>query len=285
MPMATIQLRHQIAETMADLPAGLREAGQDRWRLDGDWLVFEIVCGDALPLGDAAWDLLGRNSGLPGLVKFAWDDAIARSVLRSELPLAGASAASLRESIAQALADLATARRIAATRPAPHPEARCLRDLLEESGWPFTERANGAFAIELEGIVSSPRAILAPVPSGGARAAFEAVSIGAPPPPCRAAIGSMLLCAGGAIRMARPFAAERAERWSIGFEAAIDAPLLSAAALGEAFSTLSIASRFWLREVRGLCDPHLAERVLTLRGWLDPIAGSATETETRDSRR
>lgn len=281
MSIASSAVRRIAEETMAARPANVRRAGIDRWRFEEDWLVLEIVRGGDLPRGDAAWDLLGRNAGMPGLVKFAWDSRAAQSLLRAEIPLAGADAAAdaaaARESILEALADLAAAREIARSRgaragshePAPLPS------LLDDAGWPFAERADGTFVVEMEGPVPSPRAGIASTPSGGVRAGFEAASIASPPAPCRAAVGALLLCAGGALRMARPFASQKEDRWSVGFEVVLGPALLRGSVLREAFSSLSIASRLWTREVRGLCDPLLAEQVVAIRGWSDPTRGSA----------
>lgn len=277
MPFASIQIRRVAEETMAAWPANVRRAGIDRWRIEEGWLVLETVRGNDLPRGDAAWDLLGRNAGMPGRLKFAWDSRMAQSLLRAEIPLEGADDDGARASIQETLVDLAVARQMerAGGGPAGRSDGPQLRDLLGETGWPFTERANGTFVVELEGAVPSPRAGLGTTPSGGVRAGFEAAALSSPPAACRAAIGALLLCAGGALRMARPFALQQETRWSVGFEVVLGPALLRGSILREAFSTLSVASRFWTREVRGLCDPLLAEQVAAIRGWSDPIHGSA----------
>ena len=137
------------------------------------------------------------------------------------------------------------------------------RDLCREADWQFTERESG-IAVPLEGpgfhqaIVRNDR--------GNSHANVTLLEWESLPDECVLAIASLLLTAGAVVRMVRPFAQPDRSHHKVGFEVALRGEP-SAAEVGHALSSLSVACRSCAQELKALENPDIAGAYLGIRGW------------------
>lgn len=142
--------------------------------------------------------------------------------------------------------------------------APSLQQLLAETGWPFTERSEGNFMVELDTRAGFHQALIKTGQDGFRRTSVELAVWEAPAPASRDALAVMLLTAAGMIRMVRPILNDSGERVTAGFEICFS-PGASPSVLDRGFSSLSIACRFCGREASALNNPKIAGEYLAVR--------------------
>ena len=139
-----------------------------------------------------------------------------------------------------------------------------LEQLLIEAGWPFTERSEGNYMVELDGYGDFRQALVKADPDGSRRASVELAEWEAPAPASKVALAVLLLTAAGVIRMVRPVVEDFGDRMTARFEICFS-PDAGSALLEQGLSSLSVACRFCGREADVLCNRRIAEKYLTVR--------------------
>jgi hypothetical protein len=228
----------------------LPDGGPIRLRAADDWLLFEAAAREAP--ADLR-DLLRRNAGLPGGVKFVWSPEGFR--LRAELPWSGDDAELHLQLMVVCEGFAAAAGGDAAAEPSGLDDT-AKRALLEHgtaAGWTVRERTDGSIAIDLDVPGAAVQAQLH-AGVGSAVLVAPAASLDGVEANTAAALATLGLRVGAAARMARP--TERAG--VLTFEVSLGtAP--AASQIGHALAALSVACRLGTTAAEGLRgDPALA---------------------------
>jgi len=271
-------MRHasRIVSTLAAHAAVLEEQGTGRWAavlqngtrlaatatVDDGWLVLDALVDGArgeLPdvragaaASDRLWALLRAHGGLGGAVRFVVRRRAGalRLALRADVPLDDEVDVGGR--VHEACAALHEAGSVvmgAATGEAASPPAPVdVGALVRATRWPAVERASGRLAVELEVPGVFRQAVVEARPDGRVSASLPVASADdddAPPaPPCRAALGLLLLRAGSVVRLVRAATDEAAvARYEVVLG---DAPAV--VELQHALAALSMVARLTLRE-------------------------------------
>ena len=258
------QLQKHTREFETDGPSSWRLTVRNgtalaiRARLDGGWLKLEAAPESAVPVSD--WTLLRWNAVLPPGTRFARP-----ARLRAEIPVAGEldAAPRIRDACAGFSAGAALLHgEDPARREEPGEAVPGMAEACQEAGWRAVERANGRVAVDLG--VHALEALVEPA-RGGVRLFVELGSAAALGGSSRQAVAALLIEASGAVRMARPAAAEIPGEEKLSWEVVFgSAPCASE--LGHALSALAVASAISCREARALAAEELAGRYLATRG-------------------
>ncbi len=243
-------------------------------RLADSFLLFDVSAPAALELAHALrW--LRWNSSLSGNAKIVLAANPWRVRLRAELALDDDADLGARVSVS--LLGLQAACRLLSQDDAGVEAAQPSRDssarpsassprvfsLLRELGRNFTERSAQIASVDLPGRGGSSRVLLEES-SAGLRASTDFVSIPSPDGQCPLAVAVLLLSAGGALRLARPFAAHAGDELACGFEVRFDGET-TAAELEHGLEALAVAAWTCKEEALCLLDHAAAESYLALR--------------------
>ncbi len=250
----------------------VEQAGPGRWRLwlslrngasyrgtarvESGWLTVDFAPAGRLPADP--WATLLVNAEAPAGVKLTMDEGCGTSHLSGELSLALDEACELDRRVGELLSgveDLSTASK-GGKRSAAHeggassavasvPPAPAAAELLQEAGWPFTDRSEGCVAVTLEVQRQPFQAVVKPRSNGGLVASVTLAGGREPPRVShRRALALLLLSASRSVRLARAAAVEEADGR---FEARLEAALRPGAGAGDltdALSALSVACRW-----------------------------------------
>jgi hypothetical protein len=225
---------------------------------------------------------LRRNAKLPGGAKFGLAGAARRVALTAELPLdADLDLESRVAETCRALTQHEAWERISraldpsaldAARAASSDDAGELHQLVEQSGWPFRERAPGHLVLRLEVGDGSQQASLARRADHGYRLWTNLDVPEDLPPRARLAVELVLLAACRLVRMVRA-----ASTFEGGGSATVWEMVWSArpapVELKHALAAMSVAYRITADEVQALGDEQLANDYLALRGWSSRVSG------------
>jgi hypothetical protein len=282
---ASRQLRATVADTLAKCGATVHRATPACWefqlangkrldveaRLEDEWLVLRapLTAEDRL----APWDVLLANRGLPAWSKLALLGTPPAMCAGAELPLA--DEIDLPQRLATACAALLQAGRALAagadagddTVPiALEPESKddALEHLPREAGWPVTRRADGRVIVDLETTAGFHQAILGAA-GDSVRLSTELVARDDLAPPCRQALGALLLTASERLRLVRGAAQQRKRRCTAGLEVALGAAP-TATEIDLALGALALACEQFGREARFLAEEPLAREYVTYTG-------------------
>jgi hypothetical protein len=253
---------------------------------DADFLLFDAPSPTAYELAQTP-QLLCWNAELEGGAKFALVPGPWRLRLRAEMAieidedadaslrvaenLRGIQAACLRLEGVNAPADDAEPTAPTAFAADSARSAQGLFSLLRETSWPFQERASGIAVVELPLRGSFCQALLEEN-GRGVRAAIELLSTDAIAPVSQLAVAALLLCAGGALKLVRPYASDAGEHFACGFEVRFAGGPCSSE-LEHALAALSVACRSCRDEVNSLLDKWVAESYLAIRNLPPTLAG------------
>lgn len=239
-----------------------------RARIEGEWLLLDAP----LPYGartDDGWRLLQLNAGLVGLSKFALLPEKRTASICAEIPLHEEIdlSARLRETCAGFKAALnALYNERSDEQGANGPSAQSnedaqtsfdLRQLCEEAGWNFKERAEGKLAIDLDVRGEFYQALAEKQKGQGLLISVELARGHVSNEEHRQSMASLLLKASGIVRMARPAVEGVAGQTLSRFETSF-AHVPCAAELNEALSALSIARALCGQEVGAIQDVFVA---------------------------
>jgi hypothetical protein len=142
--------------------------------------------------------------------------------------------------------------------------------LLRELGRTFTERSAQVASVDLPVRGGSCRVLLEE-DAGGLRVAAEFLRIPSPDGQCPLAVAVLLLSAGGALRLARSFAAHAGDELACGFEVRFDGET-TAAELEHGLEALAVAAWTCKEEAPCLLDHAAAESYLALRNLPPTLA-------------
>jgi len=265
-----------IAAALQEAGAALIPTGPLRWRLalpawprhvdarlDDGWLLMD---GPLPPAAEprSPWELLLANDCFAGPAKFALA-ADGEPRVRAELPVDGLAHVAAR--VLAVCADLARAADFCARPPEERPtaaaespeqpaDAASVREVLgpviEAAGWPFTERSGNRLMVALDVPDAVYQACVALHPGDTVRASVEFARFDSLSRLGRRALGTLLLCACGLVRLARAAAVVRDDgQATVGFELRLALPV-APAELHHALSSLVVAARLCGREVSGL---------------------------------
>jgi hypothetical protein len=280
-----------IVRWLEDSADGVVPAGNRRWHCvlrngsplpvsvaeEDDFLLFDAPAPAACALAQAP-QLLRWSAGLDGGAKFALVPGPWRLRLRAEMAPAEDADPSFR--VAEILRGIHAAclhlegKQMTAdeVRPAPTPalaerdaapSAHGLFSLLRETCWPFQERTPGVAAVELPLRSGFCQALLEGA-GHGVHGAAELLRTDAIAPVSQLAVATFLLCAGGALKLVRPYASGSDERFACGFEVRFaSGPCVSE--LEHALGALSVACWACRDEVNSLLDLSVAESYLAIR--------------------
>jgi hypothetical protein len=228
--------------TLGEFPEGIVDVC-----IHDDWLDLSVHVSRE-PFGAPA-EFLRRNGALHGGVKLALHGGPGESELRlcAEVPFDDPEPIVHRR-VVQACAGFAGAFKPTPARDDPaagNPgEAADLGILLEQSEWVASERPDGSLTVDLGVSDDFFQAHIARC-NGATRVAVEVGNLDAAPEVCRRAAALLLLRSAAVVRMARPV---RDDDGTVRFEVVFDA-VPSAAELSHALSALTVACRFFGREV------------------------------------
>ena len=245
-------------------------------RIDDGWLLLDAPLSESRVKNHQPplWKLLGWNAALVGGAKFALpaEESVVR--LRAELPFD--DDVNLTRRIVQACAGLkmASARfhrtdgagddadGCAATFAAENP-ASDLAGVCRESGWAFIERGSGILAVDLDVPGTFQQALVEADAQRGVAVSVALTAGTEPPvPPCREALGLLLLRSSAVVRMARA-AVETGEGGTAARFEVVFADTPCAAELAHAFAALSVACRLASHETAVLArDERIARAYL-----------------------
>jgi hypothetical protein len=236
-------------------------------RLAGGWLLLDAPLPPFGVEGAAAgvWDLLRWNAALPGPVKLVLPPGPPAVRLRAELPVD--VALDLPARVREVSAGLEAAAALLAgetpARPAGAAATVDLARLSEEAGWPFVARAGG-LAVGLDAGDGLHQAMVAEE-AGAVRVTVALGTDGAAAPRCLEALGTLLLRASAAVRMARAAAGGTNGTAAARFEVCFAAAPVHPGELDHALAALSVACRMAGREARILAENEvMAGRYLAL---------------------
>lgn len=238
-------------------------------RTEGHWLVIEAA---ALPGELQPWHLIELSTRTAGNAKFVLSRCGTSLRLSVDIPLEDGDEPppgrieEARESIALlARAQRGDAPAESVRRGARPDAAPDLTRLCEGAGWPFTARPSGALAVPLE---AGPAHVMASVEAldEGVRVAAELARPARLSLESQSALGLMLLRAGSAVCLARPWVRSEGDQVAAGWEVWLSQGM-GAAQLGHALSAASVACRFTAAEARALQDRDLAGAHLAMQRW------------------
>jgi hypothetical protein len=230
-------------------------------KLETDWLVL-LAEDEANLFADASpWNLLQRNSNLPGMAKFAHPPN-GDLQLRGELPLL--DGANLTERIRETCAGFEAAISLYEfSQPQPVPESSRnkfdLKSLCTETGWPFIERGPDKLLVELEAADNFWQAALMQS-EPGISLSCELAAFNSKATDSRDAAAEFLLSACGALRFARAAVSADVAKLEIIFAAPP-----CAAEISSALESLSVGVQLCGEEIKTLQDPAIARRYLAMR--------------------
>lgn len=224
-------------------------------RLEGSWLTVEVpLSGSPDP-----WDLLKLNAGAAAGVKFALgpDDASPGLIGELRWSESGAELEPLVDRLRGGLLDAmerleADGVRLDQETGSARPSSLTPRvsSLCQETRWEFQERDGGRIAVPLEAGRCPSIAVVGPGAGGPAASAELARSAAPEPGAPRDALASLLLRAGGVVRLARAVVIDLDDgRISTGFESPLP-PAGDADDLHHALCALSVACNY--------CGPEAA---------------------------
>jgi len=263
-------------------------------RLEEDWLLIEASpAGGGRPTRLTAQRLRGLlqwNGVLPGGVKFALADDPPGVLLLAEIPLDDEQRG-LQTRFAEACTGFRQGAMLFAGKGPPeisdHHESpgqdanAPLTEICEETGWPFTQRADGCVAIQLDVAGAFHQTLAEQRADGRLRLS---VNLDSPQPiasTSQLAVDVLLLTACRVVRLARATVAPVNDRTAYCWETTLgDAP--NAFELEQALASLSVACRVSAREIRILEDESIAQKHLAVRGWSSLLPGACS---SRDERR
>jgi hypothetical protein len=255
---------------------------RDGWLLlDAPLPDLELEERDAGTISrERAWDLLQRNARLAGGVKYALPPTAPTPRLRTEFPLDGAidldnriraACAGFKAAVEKSCDGDGAGELTSANDASEVPGAGApLAVLIQEAGWPCTERSSGRLAVDLDVPGAFHQAIVEER-SDGLSAAVDLVTVDpSQSPDCCHAVGVMHLELSSIICMARPAAAAT----NVGSEARLKAGVEVVFAsrptpreLDHGLAALSIACRLAAAETTVLHqDERTARAYLALRG-------------------
>lgn len=251
-------------------------------RLEDRWVLFRAAVqrfrARAQPSLRRLELMLRANAALVGGARFALADDLSQAWLSAEIPVepsqefdADARIASAIEGFRQGAVRLAAKGR---STPPDRTQGRVTAGiaaaehdwatLVEEAGWPFSERPDGRQAVELEvGAEDYRQAVIEP--EGGGLRVSANLEAGAPSAEAARAICLLLLWASRRVRMARPYAAVNGAVLRWGWEVRFDR-LPAAWELDHALASLSVALRLTGRESEALEDQRVARQFLRIMG-------------------
>ncbi len=277
-----------VAAVLLRLALSFRELAEGQWeltlpepvpspvsaRLADSFLLFDAPAPAAAALTCAPlW--LHWNSSLPGGAKIVLAANPWRVRLRAELVLdddanleARASGALLGLQVAchrlsQAETGVEAAQPSRDSSAGPLASSPRVFSLLREMGHAFTERSARVASLDLPGRRSCCRVLLEE-DSMGLRASAEFLRISSPDRECPLAVAVLLLSAGGALRLARPFAAHAGDEVACGFEVRFGGET-TAGELEHGLEALAVAAWTCKEEALCLLDHAAAESYLALR--------------------
>ncbi len=239
-----------------------RIAGESRWRiatdhgvnitarLRDDWLTLE-----APRYGAPSWEALEQNPTLPGLAKLALAPG-GRMQVRAELPVG-------EDTDLVARLDQAC-RAIAGRELVVEASESSLKSFCAGLDWPFTERADGRLAFDLDVPGEFLQAVL--VSDGaGARFTCDLSVLGALSPVSRDAIALLLLTASATVRLARPAILNDGPAPVARFEVVFPTTP-SPSEISRSLESLSVAGSLCGQAIKALQETAVATRYLALRG-------------------
>jgi hypothetical protein len=151
-------------------------------------------------------------------------------------------------------------------REYPVDDALNLSALLDEAGWPHSERTTGRLAAELETRGDYYQAIIEAKPKGGILISAELMRAESLSDQGRDALAALLLRASAIVRMASASAGESDDGYHAQFE--IYFPSTPAVVeLGHSLSALSVACALCGREARALEHEPIAREYLARQAW------------------
>jgi len=277
-----------IGDALKKCSASLTELRRGRWQFHlhngkpmavsaevrEGWLrlTTRVRAGD--PYGpESFWSLLRLNAELSPFVKLALGSRAAGLHLQADIPVD--PEIGFEGHVRHACIGLETGMRAVhvgvkksvpiPSSSGPSPVETRLLDLCREAGWGGRERSQGSVVVDLETGGEFYQATLTESPSAGLHAWVELARCGISRS-SRAALGVLLLTAGGLVRMARPAVDENLEPASTRFEVRLP-PTSGSSELDHGLSALSIACRLCGSEARALQDEALARQYLAVRGF------------------
>jgi hypothetical protein len=250
-------------------------------RLADSFLLFDAPAPAVCALAQAPlW--LRWNLSLPGNAKIVLAPNPWRLRLRAELALDDDT--TLEARVGESLLGLQAACRLltedatgseaaapqqASSAGAPASSPR-LFSLLREMGRTFTERSAQVASLDLPGRGCCCR-VLVEEDSMALRASVDFLSISSPDGQCPLAVAVLLLSAGGALRLARPFAAHAGDEVACGFEVRFGGET-TAGELEHGLGALAVAAWTCKEEALCLLDHAAAESYLALRNLPPTLA-------------
>lgn len=231
-----------------------------------DFLCFDAPAPAEFALPDSLqW--LEWNAALAGNAKFVLRFDPWRLHLRAEIALTDET--NLSAVIGGSLHGITdAASRLSGEPPIPRaavePATRVdVLSLLRETGWTYRDRPEGAASVEIVTRGDSAKVLIEP-DANGLRAAMELACVASQPASCAQALALLLLSAGGALRLARPYAQRGGDECRYGFEVRLGAGC-SAQELERALDALAVAAWMCRQEVQCLLDNSMADTYLAIR--------------------
>lgn len=231
-------------------------------RREGGWFVCDVPQPRRRSAG--CFKLLTDNGAMPGCARYCLT-AQGTLRLRAEIPSSAMSecdepGSQGAERNAGDDIEAIVACVLAASGGDPSEDAG---QLCRESGWPFTERSGGRYAVELEGPPGLPPAIVSPS-ANGLDVSVDLLTLdkgAAKAPQCLEAVSLFLLRLSGAVRMVRP-SAHSIDDMTV-FRLGVTVPPVGASAhVSHAFAALSVAVGLSRMECRALIDSAIAKTYL-----------------------
>jgi len=286
-----------MIECLKKQAESVEPAGHQRWRfeLNGgarvrgvawqekDWWFFRASLGRGGRLAARRLErMLCDNGDLGGGAKFGLGEGRSQVMLSAEIPWEADEDADPAGWIGEVCSGFRQAARRFADGKAPaaappetdetaDPQSATkqaaefdLADLCVQADWPFTRRASGQIAVELE-VRDGFHQAFHSRDGGRHRLWVELGHFGSDHRACRKAVHVLLLWASGVVRMARAAAAAADAGLEYRWEVLLgEAP--NAWQLRHALSALSVACRLTAREVQVLEDESIAREFLSVRG-------------------
>jgi hypothetical protein len=275
----------------------VKQSGRGRWELAltngkavaatatlaGDWLILDAALGQRADR-EGLLRLLALNASLRGLSKFVLPPDPRTTHVRCDIPLVedeggGVGLEAETESelerkieiecagLKKALArfhgekrDAEAVSKMAADTGRIKEGAEQLHRACNESGWKFSERTTGRLVVDLEAEGGFYQAAVAQR-NEGAQVSVDLARWDRVEETSRHALATLLLRAGGLVRMARPSIEQLEAQIEARFEIVFTA-IPAAAELAHAFSALSVACSLCGREAKAVQDEVIAREYL-----------------------